>query len=89
MKVWQEWKKRAEDAESRVAELDTALTLAGVKHSQNLISITELEEENLNLKTQLEHMEQAVQHALKSVKHEAVAVVERVEQLEKMFKVKE
>lgn len=85
MKVWQEWKMKAENAESRVKELDKVLTLASVKHSRDCTCITELEEENCNLKAQLKHMEQAVQSALKTVKHEAAAVIERVNQLEEMF----
>jgi len=89
MKKWEEWKKKAEDAESLVKELDKALTLASVKHSRNLSCITELEEENRDLKTILELLEKAVQSALKSVKHEAMAVIERVKQLEGMFEFEE
>ena len=89
MKKWEEWKKKAEDAESRVKELEKQLTIAGVKHSKNLICITELEEENRDLKTILELLEKAVQSALKSVKHEAMAVIERVKQLEGMFEFEE
>ena len=89
MKKWEEWKKKAEDAESLVKELDKALTLASVKHSRNLSCITELEEENCDLKTQLKHTNRAVQHALKAVRCEAENLIERVNQLVGLFEVEE